>query len=155
MLRKKQLLYLICQNIRSLYNVGSIFRTADAFGVDRIFLCGFTGYPPRKEISKTALGAEKSVPWERHWQTHEVIKQLKKLNFQVIALELIKTSQPLEKFKPRFPIALIVGNEKNGVSQKILKMCDKQIHIPMQGIKESLNVSVAAGIALHDLYNKK
>jgi len=128
--------------------VGSIFRTADAFGVDRIFLCGFTGYPPRKEISKTALGAELTVPWERHWQTHEVIKQLKKISFQIIALELTNNSVPLIKYKPEFPTALVIGNEKRGVSEKILRLCDKKVHISMQGVKESLNVSVACGIAL-------
>jgi tRNA G18 (ribose-2'-O)-methylase SpoU len=151
MKKSKKLLYLIGQNIRSLYNVGSIFRNADAFGVDRIFLGGFTGYPPRKEISKTALGAELSVPWERHWQTHEVVRQLKQAGFQIVALELTKRSLPLNKFKPRFPLALIVGNEKQGVSAKVLKMCDQRIYIPMQGIKESLNVAVACGVALYQL----
>ena len=155
MKRKKKLLYLICQNIRSLHNVGSIFRSADAFGVDRIFLCGFTGYPPRKEISKTALGAELSVPWEQHWQTHKIISQLNKIGFQTVALELTKNSVPLEKFKPKFPLTLVVGNEKQGVSDKILKMCDKKIYIPMLGVKESLNVSVAAGIALYNLSLKR
>lgn len=151
----KKPFYLICQNIRSLYNVGSMFRSADALGIDRVFLCGFSGYPPRKEISKTALGAELTVPWERHWQTHEVIKQLKKIGFQIVALELVAKSQPINRFKPKFPLALVVGNEKQGVSKKVLSMCDKKIYIPMQGEKESLNVSVAAGIAMYNLGLKR
>lgn len=148
-INKSKKLYLVAYNIRSLYNVGSMLRTADAFGVDKVYLAGYTGYPPREKISKTALGAEEVVPWERHWRGIELIKELKKQKIQIVSLEVTKKSKPLNNFKPKFPVALIVGNEKNGISKKVLDLSDHVVHIPMQGIKESLNVSVATGVALN------
>ena len=150
---KNKEVYLICQNIRSLYNVGSFFRCADTFGVSKIYLCGYTGCPPRGQISKTALGAETWVPWEKHWQTHLLIKKLKKQGIKIVVLETGDKSQPLPKFKPQFPLALVVGSETGGVSKSILKLADEVVKIPMLGKKESLNVSVAAGIALYQLRN--
>ncbi|MBI5621764.1 RNA methyltransferase [Candidatus Falkowbacteria bacterium] len=144
---KNQPLYFILQNIRSLYNVGSLFRSADGLGVDKIFLCGYTGTPPRKEISKTALGAETTVPWEHHHQTARLIKQLKKDGVQIVALELTKGAVDLKTFKPKFPLAIILGNEVLGITPAILKLADAVVQIPMRGGKESLNVSVAGGIA--------
>ena len=149
----KKEIYVIAQNIRSLYNVGSIFRTCDAFDVNKLYLCGYTGYPPRKEISKTALGAEKNVVWQHNWRTVDLIQKLKNERVDLVALELTQNSKPLKDYKPKFPLALIIGNEKTGVSPKILQLADKKIFIPMQGIKESLNVSVAFGIALYRLSN--
>ncbi|MDD2807288.1 MAG: TrmH family RNA methyltransferase [Patescibacteria group bacterium] len=150
---KKFPIYLVVQNVRSLYNVGSIFRCADVFGVDKIFLCGYTGFPPRKEISKTALGAETWIPWERQWQTHLVVKKLKTAGFKIIALETGEHNVSLPKFKPAGPIALVVGSEVNGISRSILALADKKVVIPMLGKKESLNVAVATGIALYALRN--
>ncbi len=139
---------MILQNIRSLYNVGSIFRTADAYGVGKIFLCGYTASPPRHEISKTALGAEGWVPWEKAAQTWRLVQNLKRAGFKIVSLELSGTSIPITLFKPEYPLALVFGNEVKGVTKKILERSDAVVHLPMYGRKESLNVSVAAGIAL-------
>jgi len=128
--------------------VGSLFRTSDGFGVKKIYLCGYTGTPPRNMISKTALGAENSIEWEKYRQTLALVRKLKKQGVKIIALETVKKSKPLHKFKPKFPLALIIGNEVDGINKNILKEADQIISIPMQGIKESLNVSVAAGVAL-------
>ena len=139
--------YVICDNIRSLENVGSIFRTSDALGVSKIFLCGISGQPPNHKISKTALGAEESVPFEYCRQIGRLIDKLKKSKINIIALEQDKKAVEYTKFKPKFPLALIVGNEVKGISKKILKKCDKIIFLPMSGQKESLNVSVSFGVA--------
>ncbi|OGY44248.1 MAG: hypothetical protein A2729_04885 [Candidatus Buchananbacteria bacterium RIFCSPHIGHO2_01_FULL_39_14] len=146
-------IYLIVQNVRSLFNVGAIFRCADVFGVKKIFLCGYTGAPSRKEISKTALGAETWILWEKQWQTHLLVKKLKKQGIKIVVLETSQGAKPLPKFKPAFPLALVVGSETKGVSKKILVLADQVVKIPMLGKKESLNVSVAAGIALYQLRN--
>ncbi len=148
-------IYLILQNIRSLHNVGAIFRSADAFQVNKIYLCGYTGAPPRKEISKTALGAEKYVPFEKHSQTARLIKKLKKQGVKIIALEQTKKSRLISCFRPTFPLALVVGNEVRGITPAILKLADAILQIPMKGKKESLNVAVACGIALYELNNKR
>jgi 23S rRNA (guanosine2251-2'-O)-methyltransferase len=147
----KQQVYLILDNIRSAYNVGSIFRTADAAGVGRIYLCGITPVPPHTKIAKTALGAEKYLSWEYHRQTWRLLDKLKKEGIQIIALEQTSGAIDYGKFKPKFPVALIVGNELKGLSKKILSYADRVIEIPMYGSKESLNVSVACGIALYKI----
>ena len=139
--------YVICDNIRSLENIGSIFRTADALGVDKIFLCGISGKPPHHKISKTALGAEETIHFEHHKQIGRLIDKLKKQKIQIIALEQNKKAIEYTKFKSKFPLALIIGNEVKGVSKSVLYKADKIIYLPMQGSKESLNVSVAFGVA--------
>jgi len=139
--------YIVCDNIRSLENIGSIFRTADALGVDKIFLGGICGKPPHHKISKTALGAEENIEWEYQWQTWRIIDKLKKEKVNIVVLEQTKKSIPYTKFKPKFPLALVIGNEIKGVSNSVLKKADDIIHLPMLGKKESLNVSVAFGIA--------
>ena len=151
---KKQF-YVVCDNIRSLENIGSIFRTADALGVDKIFLGGICGKPPHHKISKTALSAEKNIEWEYQWQTWRIIDKLKKEKVNIVALEQNKESIPYTKFKPKFPLALVIGNEVNGISKSILKKADDIIHLPMLGKKESLNVSVAFGIAGYYVQNFK
>ena len=143
--------YVICDNIRSLENIGSIFRTSDALGVSKIFLCGISGKPPHHKISKTALGAENTIPFEYYRQTSRLIDRLKKDKIQIVALEQDKKAVIYDKFKPKFPLALLVGNEVKGVSKKILKKVDKIIFLPMAGSKESLNVSVAFGIAGYEI----
>lgn len=151
---KKSEIYLILHNVRSRENVGSIFRTADAAGVSKIYLCGITPTPPHEKISKTALCAETYVPWEYQKQTWRLLKKLKveDRKLKVVALEQTKDSQNLFRFKPsKGPIALVLGNEIKGLSPSILKKCDKKLVIPMYGKKESLNVAVAAGIALYNL----
>lgn len=158
MSNQKQEIYLILQNIRSLFNIGSIFRSADAFKISKIYLCGYSGYPQNKQmlkIAKTALGAEKTVPWEHHWQTASLIKKLKKQRVQIVALELTKKAVPLKKFQPQFPLALILGNEVLGITRPILKLADKHLFIPMHGQKESLNVAIAASLAMYDFNLKR
>lgn len=145
------LFYVVCDSIRSLENIGSIFRTSDALGVDKIFLCGICGCPPNHKISKTALGAEKTVAFQQHKQVWRAVKELKKQGFQIVVLEKAKGAFLYSKFKPHFPLALIVGNEKAGVSKSVLRLADKTIYLPMSGQKESLNVSVAFGIAGYEL----
>ncbi len=140
-------IYVICDNIRSLENIGSIFRTADAIGVSKIFLCGISGKPPHSKISKTALGAEEAIPFEHYKQTGRLIDKLKKQKIKIIALEQEKNAVSYENFKPDFPMALVLGNEVKGISKTILKKADRIIFLPMQGKKESLNVSVAFGVA--------
>jgi len=139
--------YVICDNIRSLENIGSIFRTADALGVSKIFLCGISGQPPNHKISKTALGAEKTIPFEHCTQTWRLIARLKRGKINIVALEQAKYAVDYRKFEPKFPLALVLGNEVKGISKKTLSKADKIIFLPMQGKKESLNVSVALGVA--------
>jgi tRNA G18 (ribose-2'-O)-methylase SpoU len=150
--------YVICDNIRSLENIGSIFRTSDALGISKIFLCGISGKPPHHKISKTALGAEETIPFEYHRQIGRLVDKLKnpsagsgQKKIQIVALEQDKKAVSYEKFKPKFPMALILGNEVKGVSKKILKKADKIIFLPMAGSKESLNVSVAFGVAGYEI----
>ena len=150
----KKEFYVICDNIRSLENIGSIFRTSDALGVSKIFLCGISGKPPHHKISKTALGAEETIPFEYYKQTGRLIDKLKKDKIQIVALEVDRGATSYDKFKPQFPVALIVGNEVKGVSKKLLKKCDNVIFLPMHGKKESLNVSVAFGVAGYYIIKK-
>ncbi len=153
----KKDVYLILNNIRSLHNVGSVFRTADAAGVKKIYLTGYTPVPLdrfgkiRPEINKTALGAEKFVEWEYCKNISALLKKLEKQKIRLVAAEQNKKAVDYKKFKPIFPMALIFGNEVRGLSPSILKKCGKILEIPMRGRKESLNVSVAAGIVLFSL----
>ncbi len=144
-------IYLILHNIRSAYNVGSIFRTADAAGVGKIYLTGYTPSPLDNKVKKTSLGAEKTVSWEKSGQIAPLLKKLKKSGILVVALEQSKKSIDYRKFKCRYPMALILGNEIKGLNKKILSYADKIIEIPMYGKKESLNVAVAAGIAIYKI----
>ncbi|MFA6919079.1 MAG: RNA methyltransferase [Patescibacteria group bacterium] len=145
--------YVILDNIRSLHNVGSIFRTSDALGVAKIYLCGITGTPEQKGVLKVSLGAENAVSWEHHQHAWRVVENLKKQGVQIISLELGDKSINIKKFKPKFPCVLIVGNEVNGVSPALLKRSDIIVKIPMHGIKESMNVAVAYGIATYSIKN--
>lgn len=146
-----QNIILIAHNIRSLWNIGAFFRTADAFGVSHIHLTGYTAAPPRTEITKTALGAEEWIPWSKDDNPLEVIKKRRREGFEIVALEIASGSIPLSDFFPTKPICLIVGNEVLGVPKELLAASDRVVHIPMAGKKESLNVSVALGIALYQL----
>jgi len=141
----------VCHNIRSAFNVGSVFRTADAAGVDKILLGGYSAHPPHPKLLKVSLGAEETVAHERAGQIWRQLDSLKKQGYQVLALEKTKKAENLFNFKSKKPFVLILGNEKRGLSPKILKRCDKVLFIPMRGKKESLNVSVAFGIAIYQL----
>ena len=143
--------YVLAHNIRSLHNVGSIFRTCDGAGVDKLFLTGYSGVPPRKEITKTALGADESVAWEFHKDPLSLVKKLKKQGVQIVALEKNDASIDISTFKPSYPLCMIVGNEIDGVSDEMLSLSDAVVHLPMRGKKESLNVSVAFGIGIYQL----
>ncbi len=141
----------ICHNIRSAHNAGSVLRTADGAGVAKVYLSGYTPAPPHSGISKTALGAEGTVAWERVSNLGDLIKKLKKEKFEIVALEINKKSISYDSIEPKNNVALILGNEVRGLNSKTLKKCNKIISIPMRGKKESLNVSVAFGIAIYSL----
>lgn len=146
---------LILPNIRSAHNVGAIFRTADGAGVDKIYLTGYTPRPPHPRLDKVSLGAEKSVPWEGVAQAGRLVKKLKFEGYKIVALEQTKNSVNIYKWTPVFPLALIVGNEKTGVSKSLLNLCDTAVELPMLGKKKSLNVSVAVGVAMYQVTNHK
>ena len=139
----------VLNNIRSLYNVGSIFRTADGVGVEKLWICGITGYPPDTQISKTALGAEKKVPWEYRMDAREVLRELKTLGYQIVFLEQLAESIPYQDFQPAQPVCLVIGNEVSGVSEELISLCDKTLEIEMAGLKNSLNVAVAFGVVAY------
>lgn len=147
----KKMVTVLAHNIRSMHNVGSIFRSADGAGVSRIYLTGYTACPPRKDISKTALGADESVAWEFHKDPVSVLKMLKADGVQILALEKNSKSKDISTFEPTHPFCLVVGNEIDGVDKALLKLSDAVLHIPMRGKKESLNVSVAFGIGIYSL----
>ena len=148
---------LILDYIRSTHNVGSIFRTAECAGVSKIYLVGVTPDPidrfgrVRKDIANVALGTETTVPWEHVEDLGRLIKKIKKEGFEIVALEQDEKSVDYKKFKTKLPLALVLGEEVSGIKKEILKLCDNIIEIPMAGEKESLNVSVAAGVALFRL----
>lgn len=141
----------VLNNVRSLHNVGSIFRTADGAGIEKLWLCGCTGYPPQREISKTALGAEERVPWDHDHDTVMVVKNLKKQGYQIVLLEQTDRSVPYQEFVPQGPVCLVVGHEVTGVDDELVALCDAAVEIEMAGIKNSLNVAVAFGIVAYHL----
>jgi tRNA G18 (ribose-2'-O)-methylase SpoU len=149
---KKLPVYVILNSIRSSYNVGSIFRTSDGAMIEKLYLCGYTPHPPKKEVLKTALGAQNSVEWEYVKDPKDVILELKQKGVKIGALELTENSIPHYNMNPGyFPVALLIGNEIKGVSQELLDLCDFCLEIPQYGIKQSLNVAVAYGISIFEL----
>jgi tRNA G18 (ribose-2'-O)-methylase SpoU len=153
---EKTPLILVLDDIRSLHNIGSVFRTSDAFLVEKIILCGITATPPNKEIHKTALGATETVAWEHHENVLEVIENLKKENVMALAIEQVESSIFLQDFKvtQNQKYALVFGNEVYGVAQEAVALCDGCIEIPQLGTKHSLNIAVSAGIVVWDLFQK-
>lgn len=153
----KHQLSVIAHNIRSLHNVGAIFRTADSLGVAKVYLSGYTGSPPDPRLAKVALGAENFVPWEKHKSAVRLIKKLKDNNpkLTIVALEnnIPRKTVLLHRYNPKSDTVLIVGEETKGIPKNILELCDVILEIPMKGQKESLNVSVAFGIAAYTLLN--
>ena len=147
---------IILDDIRSLHNIGSVFRTADAFLIEKIYLCGITAIPPNKEIHKTALGATETVDWEYSNNVEDCIAKLKTENVLVYAIEQVEKAQLLHNFTPTLntKYALVFGNEVFGVSQKAIDLCDGTIEIPQLGTKHSLNISVSTGIVVWDLFQK-
>lgn len=153
---EKTPLILVLDDIRSLHNIGSVFRTADAFLIEKIILCGITATPPNKEIHKTALGATETVAWEHHENVLEVIENLKKENVLTMAIEQVESAIFLQDFtiKKDQKYALVFGNEVFGVAQEAVALCDGCIEIPQLGTKHSLNIAVSAGIVVWDLFQK-
>lgn len=142
---------LIAHNIRSLWNVGSLFRTADAFAVSKIVLSGFTPLPPRREIAKTALGADEWIAWEHSSDVEATLNEFKSGGYMLAALEITDDAVQVSSYDCPEKICLILGHEVTGVSPELLGLCDDSVFIPMQGKKESLNVAVATGVALSHL----
>lgn len=145
-------LVVVLDHVRSLYNVGSVFRSSDAFRVEKICLCGITATPPQVEIHKTALGAEDSMDWAYYENTQDAVKELKESGFEVWAVEQVEGSVMLQDFHPKAgkKYAIIFGNEVKGVQQEVVDLCNGCIEIPQFGTKHSLNVSVTAGILIWD-----
>jgi tRNA G18 (ribose-2'-O)-methylase SpoU len=153
---KKTPLIIVLDDIRSLHNIGSVFRTSDAFLIEKIYLCGITAIPPNKEIHKTALGATDTVTWEYAKDVLEVVAKLKTENVKVYSIEQTENAIMLDDFEPEMKTkyALIFGNEVKGVSQEAINVSDGVIEIPQLGSKHSLNISVSAGIVIWDLFQK-
>ena len=147
----------VMDNIRSMHNVGSVFRTADAFLLEAIYLCGYTAQPPHRDINKTALGATETVAWKHFETTVEAVKALQQNGYKVYAIEQVESSISLEKFSIRADekTAVVFGNEVEGVQQEVIALCEGCIEIPQLGMKHSLNISVAAGIVLWEIVRNK
>ena len=149
-------LIVILDNIRSLNNIGSVFRTSDAFRIEKIYLCGITATPPHKDIQKTALGSTESVDWDYTESTLELVKKLQSKDIQVLSIEQAENATMLNNFtpKPNTTYALVFGNEVKGVSQEVVSLSDQVIEIPQYGTKHSLNISVSCGVVLWDVFCK-
>jgi len=147
---------IVLDNVRSMHNIGSVFRTADAFLLEGIYLCGISAKPPHRDIQKTALGATESVFWRYFDTTINAVEHLKTNNYEILAVEQAKNSVKLHKFYPdkKKLYALVFGHEVKGVSQKVIDQCDKCIEIPQIGTKHSLNISVSVGVTIWDIYSK-
>ena len=153
---KKTPLIVVLDNIRSLNNVGSVFRTSDAFLIEKIYLCGITATPPNKEIHKTALGATESVEWEYVEDTLTLVQKLQEENIKILSIEQAENSTMLNKFQPKEnqKYVIVLGNEVKGVQQEVVNASDVCIEIPQLGTKHSLNISVSCGVVIWDLFNK-
>ena len=144
----------VLDNIRSMYNVGAFFRTADAAGVEKLYLGGITARPPKNAISKTALGAEERVPWEHAWDPLTFLTDLRALGYEIAAVETSVHAMDLFDWQPRFPVCLVFGHEVEGIRSEAACLCDTHVRIPMLGIKHSLNVATAGGVAIYELLRK-
>lgn len=153
---KKSPIIIVLDNIRSLHNIGSVFRTADAFRIQKIYLCGITATPPHRDIRKTALGATESVDWEYRKDTAQVIHELREKDIITLALEQAENAVMLNDFHPESnkKYALVFGNEVKGVAQQVVSGCDTVLEIPQYGTKHSLNISVSVGVVLWDMFSK-
>ena len=140
--------------VRSLYNVGSFFRSGDAAGVSTLYLSGYTGRPPHPRLSKTALGAEDKLPWEHHAQAATLLPTLRRRGFELAAIETTSHAIDLYDWQPRFPVCVVFGSEVDGIPAEVAELCDVHVRIPMLGAKQSLNVAVAGGVVLFELLRK-
>ena len=144
----------LLDNVRSMYNVGAFFRAADGVGLGKVWLCGITAHPPKKAISKTALGAEETVAWEHDWDGVRVAEGLRSGGFEIAAIETSPDAVDLFEWEPRFPVCVLFGHEVDGLRPELLKMADTHVRIPMLGQKKSLNVATAGGVVLYELLRK-
>jgi 23S rRNA (guanosine2251-2'-O)-methyltransferase len=144
----------LLDNVRSAYNVGAFFRTADGCGLEKLYLAGITGPPPQKQITKTALGAEETVPWEHHWDAGPLLDQLHGEGVELAAVETSVRSVDIFDWKPRFPVCVVFGHEVDGIQPWIAERCDVHVRIPMLGTKHSLNVATAGGVMMYELLRK-
>jgi 23S rRNA (guanosine2251-2'-O)-methyltransferase len=144
----------LLDNVRSLYNVGSFFRTADAAGLEKLHLCGITGHPPQKALAKTALGSEERVPWDYSSDAYETVRALRERGFEIAAIETSVHAVDLFDWAPRFPVCVLFGHEVDGIQPGLLEMCDTHVRIPMLGLKHSLNVATAGGVVIYELLRK-
>ena len=144
----------LLDNVRSMYNVGAFFRAADGVGLEKLCLAGITAHPPKKAITKTALGAEETVPWQHDWDALKMLDEMRDKGFEIAAIETGVNSIDLFEWQPRFPVCVIFGNEVDGLRPELLDSANTHVHIPMLGQKTSLNVATAAGVVLYELLRK-
>jgi 23S rRNA (guanosine2251-2'-O)-methyltransferase len=144
----------LLDSVRSLYNVGSFFRTADAVRTERLYLCGITGRPPKRAITKTALGAEETVAWEHTWEPLPLLQTLRAGGYEIAAIETAIHAVDLFDWEPRFPVCVIFGHEVDGIRPELSALADTHVRIPMLGIKHSLNVATAGGVVMYELLRK-
>jgi 23S rRNA (guanosine2251-2'-O)-methyltransferase len=144
----------LLDNVRSLYNVGAFFRTADAAGIEKLQLCGITGSPPKRGIEKTALGSEQAVRWEYAWDPLPAVTALGAGGYEIAAIETSMRAVDLFDWQPRFPVCVIFGHEVEGIRRELSERCDTHVRIPMRGAKHSLNVATAGGVVLYELLRK-
>ena len=144
----------LLDNVRSMYNVGSFFRTADAASVEKLYLSGITAQPPKSAITKTALGAENTVPWEHEWEARPLVEKARARGYEIAAVETSVHAVDLFDWTPRFPVLVIFGHEVDGIRPEISALCDTHVRIPMLGAKHSLNVATAGGVVIYELLRK-
>lgn len=145
---------ILLDDVRSLYNVGAFFRTADAAAIERLYLCGITGHPPKRAITKTALAAEERVPWEHHPDAVAVADELRARRYEMAVIETSERAVDIFDWTPRFPVCVVFGHEVEGVRPEVAARCDTHVRIPMLGLKHSLNVATAGGVVIYELLRK-
>jgi 23S rRNA (guanosine2251-2'-O)-methyltransferase len=144
----------LLDNVRSMYNVGAFFRAADGVGLEKLCLCGITAHPPKKAISKTALGAEEAVAWEHDWDALHMAERLRNSGFEIVAIETRIDAVDLFEWQPRFPVCVLFGHEVDGLRSELMEMASVHVRIPMMGSKNSLNVATAGGVVMYELLRK-
>jgi len=144
----------LLDNVRSMYNVGAFFRTADAAAVEKLYLCGITGRPPKRAIAKTALGADEVVPWEHTWEPVPLVHELRGRGYEIAAVETTVHAVDLFDWTPRFPLCIVFGHEVEGIRPELSALSDTHVRIPMLGAKHSLNVATAGGVVIYELLRK-
>jgi tRNA G18 (ribose-2'-O)-methylase SpoU len=144
----------VLDNVRSLYNVGAFFRTADAVRLEKLHLCGITGRPPKRAITKTALGAEETVAWAHTWEPVPVVEEMRRRGYEIAAVETAVHAVDLFDWAPRFPVCLVFGHEVEGIRPDLSSLADTHVRIPMLGVKHSLNVATAGGVVIYELLRK-